>query len=288
MNAMSPGLKIRVEEAAEILREAGRTNNPRYMIGMFSGGHDSLCATHVASQSPDFSFAAHMNTTIGIEQTRDFVRRVSSERMWNLHEYRPPVSYRDIVLQKGFPGPGAHFYMYVRLKERCVDQMLRELPRTRGRRVLLVTGVRLSESKRRMGHVQPIKRESSKVWVAPILNWDNDHKDEYMRLHNLPRNPVVDTLCMSGECLCGAFASPGEIAEIEAAFPEVAAEIHALERDAELAGVHAKWGTRPPGVRAKKLKSGAMCSSCADKFEDTTPENWDAVMNAALNPEGQT
>lgn len=263
--SMSASLTAKVEQAHGIVSGAVKRYGPRGIVGMFSGGHDSLCATHIASQHPAFRGAAHMNTTIGIEATREFVRRVSMERQWHLREYRPPVSYREIVLKHGFPGPGGHLFMYTRLKERCVRQLMRELQHRPGDRVGLVTGVRLAESARRMGHVRPVKTEGGKLWVAPILNWTDDDKLEYMVFHGLPRNPVVDQLCMSGECLCGAFASPGEIAIIEAAFPAAAAEIRALEADARVAGVHAKWGTRPSTKRVGREKAGPMCHSCESR-----------------------
>lgn len=263
--SMSPALAAKVWQSRAILSDAVKRHSPRGVVGMFSGGHDSLCATHIASQHAAFRGAAHMNTTIGIEATREFVRRVSMERQWRLREYRPPVSYRDIVLKHGFPGPGSHLFMYTRLKERCVRQLMRDLQHRPGDRVALVTGVRLAESTRRMGHVKPVQKEGGKLWVAPILHWTDDDKNEYMAFHGLPRNPVVDQLCMSGECLCGAFASPGEIAEIEAAFPVVAAEIRALEAEARAAGVHAVWGTRPPSETREPKRAGPMCHSCEAK-----------------------
>jgi tRNA(Ile)-lysidine synthase TilS/MesJ len=38
-----------------------------HLFGLFSGGHDSLCATHVASRHPRFTRAAHINTTARAE-----------------------------------------------------------------------------------------------------------------------------------------------------------------------------------------------------------------------------
>lgn len=271
---MSPELQAKIDESMAILDQAVAENDPVAMVGLFSGGHDSYCSTHVASQHERFSGAGSFDTTIGIQQTIDWRRERCVEHQWRQWEYVAPVSYRDIVLQNGFPGPGGHLYMYTRLKERCLDQMMRDIQPKRGARVLLVTGVRLSESKRRMGHVKPIARKGGRVWVAPILNWTDDDKAEYMAHHHLSRNPVVDTLCMSGECLCGAFASPGEIAVIGAAFPEMAATIREIELEARTRGVHSVWGTRPPGSRKKASNSGDMCFSCAEKFS-MTKEDWD-------------
>ncbi len=53
---------------------------------------------------------------------------------------------------------------------------------------------------------------------------------------------MVDTICMSGECLCGAFAKKEELFDLELNFPETAAIIKDLQREAEAAGVHAQMG----------------------------------------------
>lgn len=257
----------RIIEAKAILDEAVALHRPSHIFGMFSGGHDSLCATHVASQHPLFSGAAHINTGIGVEETREFVRQTCKDRAWPLKEYHPPVPYDQIVLEHGFPGPGGHFYMYVRLKERCLDQLVREHKTGRKDRIMLVTGVRLDESDRRMGHVEAIVRSRAKLWVAPILNWSTDDKNDYIEFHRLPRNPVVGALCMSGECLCGSFARPGEMTEIETFYPKAAERIRALEAAAREAGVHAAWGMRPPKepkVKAPPLQM-EMCWSCEAK-----------------------
>lgn len=254
-----------IKQAHEIIDQALDQEPASHVFALFSGGHDSLCSTHVTSLHPAFSGAVHINTTIGIEETRQFVRFTSDQYGWGLREYRPPVSYREIVLKHGFPGPGGHLFMYTRLKERCIDQLVREHKARWKDRVGLVTGVRLSESSRRMGHVEPIQRKGAKLWIAPILYWTDADKASYMERYKLPRNRVVDTICMSGECLCGAFAHKEERFELRTYFPETEAVITALEQEAEAAGVHAKWGTRPPNRRAKPTMGGMLCSDCNQK-----------------------
>lgn len=255
-------LDLKIEQSLDILSAALKEHNATHLFGMFSGGHDSLCSTHITSQHPAFTRAVHINTTIGVEETRRFVRRTAMERQWRLLEYTPPVSYRDIVLEHGFPGPGGHRFMYIRLKERCIDQLVREHKAKRLDRIALATGVRLSESSRRMGHVEAVKREKAKLWIAPILHWNDDDKLEYMERYDLPRNPVVDRICMSGECLCGAFAKKEELLDLELAFPETAAVIYELQAAAAMLDIHAEWGKRPPGKLSKPTSGGMMCASC--------------------------
>jgi 3'-phosphoadenosine 5'-phosphosulfate sulfotransferase (PAPS reductase)/FAD synthetase len=259
----------RIIEAKAIIDEAVEQYQPSHIFGLFSGGHDSLCATHIACQHLYFRGAVHINTGIGVEETRQYARKTSQEQRWQFKEYHPPVAYDDIILSHGFPGPGSHFYMYVRLKERCIDELVREHKRNRNDRIMLVTGVRLEESDRRMGHVEPIVRKGSRVWVSPILNWTSDDKNDYININSLPRNPVVAALCMSGECLCGAFARPGEMTEIETFYPKTAERIRNLERRAAEAGVHAKWGVRPPKPKDTEQPGPLpmeLCWSCEAKM----------------------
>lgn len=259
-------------EAAEadgrrILDRVVAEYQPAVVFAGFSGGHDSLVAAHFASQHPSFTGCLHINTGIGIEQTRQFVRDTCAEHDWLLKEYHPPVSYEEIVLKWGFPGPKGHTIIYNRLKERCLRQWTREYKRFWKDRVVVVTGVRRAESRRRMGTLTEINRDGARVWCAPIINWTAKHKAEYIAKHGLKTNPVVALLCMSGECLCGAFAKPGEREEIELWFPDAAAEISRIEALAREAGVHAVWGTPPPRREKTEKASMALCHSCEAKKE---------------------
>lgn len=253
----------KVASANAVLDEALALHGASHTFGLFSGGHDSLVSTHLASQHASFSGVGNMNTTIGIEETRQFVRDTCERQGWALHVHQGPKTYREVILEHGFPGPGGHIYMYSWLKERALRKLIREHKQHRRDRIGLVTGVRVAESRRRMGHVEPIVREGVKVWIAPIWDWTDDDKNAYIDAHQLQRNPVVANLCMSGECLCGAFAHEGELAELAVFYPSVAAEIRDLMAEAKAAGVHDRWGERPP----PKLKQN-MCTQCELKLGD--------------------
>lgn len=261
-------LDTKIAQSMEIMDAAVREHKPSHMFGLFSSGNDSHCSTHLASRHPAFTRAFMVDTTIGVEESREHARQIAMERQWQLLEYRPPVDYRTIVLKHGFPGPGAHRFMYSLLKERCVDRLVREHKTRHRDRIALITGVRLSESVRRMGHVEPIKRDGCQLWIAPILEWTDEDKNEYMRREGLRRNPVTERICMSGECLCGAFAKKEELVDLDLNYPATAKMIRDLQVEAEAAGVHAKWGTRPPGKRKAATMGGMMCSDCNVKNLD--------------------
>ena len=152
------------------------------------------------------------------EYVRDFAQWLETP----LIEKHPPRTYEELVMEYGFPGPAAHRYMYIWLKERPLREVRREAQRGQRRRVMFITGVRSSESQRRMGHVEPVQRDGNIVWVAPIR--DFEHKDiwDYRDESRIPRNEVVEYLHMSGECLCGAFSKPKELEWLAICYPDVA------------------------------------------------------------------
>ncbi|MHB1569542.1 MAG: DNA cytosine methyltransferase [Solirubrobacteraceae bacterium] len=171
----------------------------------------------------------------------------------------------------GFPGPGAHGRAYNRLKERQIMRLLRESKSgyPRRSRVLLLSGIRRAESRRRARR-EAINRLPGKsaVFVAPLIDWSNDQMREYRRAHRLPESPAAALLHRSGECNCGAFAAAaGERAMLSALYPEFFARIEALERQAEAAGVRwCRWGGYDlHGNRAGEASTerpGLLCESC--------------------------
>ena len=196
------------DDAKRILQQAIAEYSPRKIILGFSGGNDSLAVGRMLEELDVPFIAMHIDTTIGIPAARDHVEDTVRQRGWKLKVYKPPVSYDEIVLEHGFPGPGQHNTTYARLKERCIRQMRREHQEYRGERVMLVTGVRKAESKRRMGTVQEIQREGSLVWVAPATNWTTEQRDDYLTTRQCRRSPVSAAICMSGECVCGSSFPP--------------------------------------------------------------------------------
>jgi 3'-phosphoadenosine 5'-phosphosulfate sulfotransferase (PAPS reductase)/FAD synthetase len=228
---------------------------------LFSGGNDSTTLAHMFRD--EATHAIHANTTIGVEQTRQFVRDTCAGWGLLLVEKRAPISYRDLVLERGFPGPGMHWKMYSRLKERALDLARHDLgvANSRTKAAVFIAGRRRAESERRQD-VPLHEADGSVIWVSPLAMWTKLDLNTYREIHgNVPRNEVSDLLHMSGECLCGAFAKPGELDAIGEFFPEVAEEIHQLERDVAAAGHEPPFCTWGHG-QGDPSKSGRLCSSC--------------------------
>jgi len=171
----------------------------------------------------------------------------------------------------GFPGPAMHGRAYVALKERQLRRLLREskVGHSRRARVLFLSGIRRSESRRRSQR-EPIDRlrNSSAVFVNPLLNWTDLDMLRYRRTNDLPESDAAALMHRSGECNFGAFASAArERAMLRSLYPEFFAGIEALEAEAEAAGLRwCRWGGYDrTGLRATDRATqapGLLCESC--------------------------
>lgn len=274
LSLWSVSYEEQVENARTLLSETVGEWKPDELWCAVSGGQDSLPAALLASRHPLFRGVLHINTGIGVPETSEYVRNTCHRQGWPLKEFlTDPSVYDNLVLRYGFPGPAMHSGMYQRLKERRIREFKRERKAAGAKLIGLVTGCRRDESRRRMGTTKPVDKQGSLLWIAPLIDASKSSTRRILTESGVPPNPVSQLLCMSGECLCGAFAEndrSNELGQLELFYPEVANRIHALEARARDAGVHAKWGVKPP-VEAKPLCGPfldlMMCHSCQAKQE---------------------
>lgn len=270
----------KIQLALSRIDKAYQAYRPIAVYGLFSGGHDSLTATYIASLYPAFTAAVHINTGIGVDQTRVFVRDTCAERGWPLLEYKAmencradgtldPQDYRKLVLQYGFPGPPGHGLMYVRLKDRQIARLLRDTKKGHSRRTcaMFISGARSQESQRRMANTEEIQKQGGRLWCAPIHDFTKTDCGHVIEHAGLKRNEVVDLIHKSGECLCGAFAKKGELDELAMWFPEKAREIRELEKEV-MKKFPWGWEDRPPKKQcARKIPNQPLCHNCNVQYE---------------------
>lgn len=248
-------------------------HKPVAVLALFSGGHDSLVNTRLTAQHPAFTAVVHINTGIGIEATRDFVRETCAREGWPLIEAHTQYSYEAQCLEHGMPGgPAHHQIMYHLLKSDPLKKALAQFKGKRGERVLLSTGIRHAESERRM-RLHPVAsgRDRMGIWVNPIIHLSAGDVNAYIVEHGLERNPVVDTLHRSGECLCGALADPNELKEIEFWYPDVGQRIRSLERQCFEKGLPWQWGSKQVKAADPQQAFMPMCQSCELRWADADP-----------------
>jgi len=284
MTTNEPTIADKIATAVERVRSLREQHNPIAVIGLYSGGHDSCSACEIASRDPGFAGVLHINTGIGVEATREHVRCVAAQRNWPLYEYKAtenrnakgdpdPQDYDALVLRNGFPGPPGHRFMYARLKQRAIERFMRDVgANCRGlvkRRVMFVSGARAQESVRRMGTVELCQFHRCSIWLAPIHDWTKLDTTQLLDHCGIPRNPVVDLIHKSGECLCGAFAKKGELDEL-ALWPETRPaydRICALQMRVRAAGFAWGWEERPHAGYRRSTQGTAvvdqlLCRKC--------------------------
>jgi 3'-phosphoadenosine 5'-phosphosulfate sulfotransferase (PAPS reductase)/FAD synthetase len=298
-----------------LLDEVLATNTAEHVLGLFSGGGDSSILAHLMRER--VHAFAHIDTGIAVPATLRYVEAVSAEWQVPLRVVRADDSYDDLVLGQvkaktkdravwvGFPGPPGHYVMYVRLKERALDKLRRDLigPRGKSGQVVFLAGMRWGESDRRFRNAAETDRWGAVTWCSPIVYWTDGHVAEYRarymchqnhehaphrlcRPGALPLSEVTEHLHMSGDCLCGAYAKPGELAQIELFYPEVAQRIRALERRAEAAGVErCRWGAGKQRGEPAAPAPGRLCSSCVPEQEG--PDLFDLWREAGLLSDAQ-
>lgn len=285
-----------ITRSLEILDEALATYPIVGTYWLSSGGNDSAIVGHLLRGRYDA--VLHVSTGTGIPETTRYVHAVAEAWGDTLHELRPKNSYRDLVLGnvlasrgpntgkravwQGFPGPVGHRVMYRHLKDEPLMAFRRSVVGDEGRtrKVIYLGGMRWAETDRRFRNAEAIDQDGAIVWTSPLVHWTDAHMREYRARHRchqdhehalhrlcfdgaLPLNEVTEHIHMSGECLCGAFAKPGELDEIEFFYPETAARLKALEAEVAAAGIKAcRWGQKPPGENDSATPAGRACSSC--------------------------
>jgi 3'-phosphoadenosine 5'-phosphosulfate sulfotransferase (PAPS reductase)/FAD synthetase len=161
-------------------------------------------------------------------------------RDYELREKEVLGLYMNVISH--FPGT---FAQQLFLLE-CLKQEETFFQQESSQKVLLVTGVRERESRRRMGIMKPLSEEGRMTWLAPFFDWDAEDVRNWMESAGIRTSPVYPFLHRSGECNCGSFAVKGELGELLLWYPECGNHIVELQEQVWKAGFHWGWEDRPP------------------------------------------
>lgn len=262
-----------------LLIQAIDQHQPRHIFAMLSGGNDSVVALDVARRHPQFSAAVFVDTGINVPGAEERVAQLCRGLGVELLVYRAmdnrradntldPQDYDEMVREYGFPGSTTigHGKMFNRLKGRAFERLVREHRGDRGGRVMLVSGSRKSESARRDRNVKAVKAVGGTIWVAPLWDWSTRQRDQYLATMGLPRNPYSPLIGVSGDCLCGAYAKPGQLAAVRRHFPCVGRRLDALAEQTREAGMPWGWEDSPPANWAMRHEQGLFEPSVAYEY----------------------
>ncbi len=258
-----------VAKGKAIVQEALEEYKPIAVIAAFSGGNDSVVSTHFGCTEFGAD-ALHCVTGIGVKKTREHARAVAEANGWKMferkayaegmpHKFDQSIlpggkwvvsddAYEEFVLNHGFPGEGMHPRMYQRLKERSFARMVAQIKHKKKKQdcVFMISGIRHDESAIRAGYKRAVQKQGSTIWVNPFYWQSKVDFEAYRQEFGIPRNPVSVRVGISGECLCGAFASDGEKELVRAVEPDTAAYIDNLESRVQSNGYPWCWGQGPP------------------------------------------
>jgi 3'-phosphoadenosine 5'-phosphosulfate sulfotransferase (PAPS reductase)/FAD synthetase len=201
--------------------QRGGSGLPYEDIAMFSGGYDSLVATHYTMQKLGGDCVLHIDTKTGLDKNKQFVENVCENFGWELEVISPDKTLTEFAKEWGFPKAHSHSWIYRYLKENPLSKFVTSLESDKPR---MYTGVRKSESDRRMKNVTAGSEENSNgrwIWESPIADFSADDVREYMIKNGLPRSPVVENIGRSGECFCGAYSDRfAELVSLKEEYPE--------------------------------------------------------------------
>lgn len=202
-------------QAETILTQALLKYQPSTIISLYSGGYDSLCATHIAhkwwtdhlpedkSQAIPFRVVS-VDTLLSADGWADYVSNVSRAQGWpHIIWGNPnPNWYAQDCLAHGFPYTRSmHSLHYRMLKERAIREVKAHFKHDKHDRIMFITGIRRAESAAR-ANTPEYELRGVEVWANPIVHWTGEQSARYRAEHDLPSNPFYDTVGGSGDCQC--------------------------------------------------------------------------------------
>jgi 3'-phosphoadenosine 5'-phosphosulfate sulfotransferase (PAPS reductase)/FAD synthetase len=228
---------------------------------LVSGGKDSLTTAQVLADADRLLGCIALDTGINTPDWADFIRDTCAARNWPIEFYRTTANYEDLVRKYGFPGPARHQWFMSYLKGRAIRSVRREHPDA-----VLASGTRKAESNRRWINTHPISMWEGLPILTPIYDWTTDEVWDLFNRHGFKKSPAYQYLMVSGDCLCGAFAVPGEAAALRLGYPAVADHFDALGhsiRTAHPTRCTWGWGCNRPR-RLKTPREASLCQECLD------------------------
>ena len=197
------------------------------LVCCFSGGKDSLVATHLVMAATEGleleRYVVYVDTGVMLPIATDYVKDVCRQFGWPLtilsgHFFEKAEKY-------GMPSMRRRWCCYT-CKLKPIIDFVKALKPQRAE----VTGLRRDESLRRRNIKQIIYGRQSGSWkYAPIVEWNEKQVINYIKQHSLPMPPHYK-LGISETCLCGVFSSKREMLTLKATFPDLFQKFVELEK----------------------------------------------------------
>ena len=193
-------LKFKVKQAISILKYAKKVFNKNIVVA-FSGGKDSLVALHLALQvlGPEVPVLFN-DTTIEFPETTQYIRSLAKEWGLNLVITKPRKPFFLAVKEKGW-ATHENRWCCRPYKEEPAFKFISE-----NNVAAEVTGVKRTESiyRRSLTPIREPKRKENPpiIRINPIYDWNDWEVWRYIRINNLPYNPLYDKGYRRIGCWC--------------------------------------------------------------------------------------
>ncbi len=237
----SHGLKFippTAETPEAIISDLENIHGRTKFYALTSGGKDSMSVCHWLAEQNKLEAAVHIQTNVGIRATTDWIQDRCRELGYRLYviQPQPKFVYAAFVLQYGFPGPSAHRMIMGLLKYKTMRDFALSLD---PKRHCLISGVRKFESDRRQANYpHPIQHDGRMWFGCPFFYMTTEEVYRYVHTNGVKITPVHKKMGMSGECMCGSYATRGQKELVREMDPDLADYIKWLEE-----GVR-KFGTK--------------------------------------------
>lgn len=220
-------------------------NEAKKAFVLFSGGKDSSAALVYTKEliskmsQPPTLVAIHIDTTIGLPETQDFIKDFCKRIEVELEILKPRTDYFTLVKQWGVPRPRARWCCF-HLKIQPIRDYLQGYSD-----YVVLDGIRRQESRKRSGYPAIYQHPHFGLVIHPIIDWSDEEVNNYLEDRGLPLNPVYELGFSSWECWCGIYKRKSEFEKLKETYPKFFAKLVELESQLKSGFAYAYFNGKP-------------------------------------------
>ncbi|MBA7471653.1 Phosphoadenosine phosphosulfate reductase [subsurface metagenome] len=180
---------------------------------LFSGGKDSLATLaylkDIAKRVNIDLTALYVDTTAGLPENTEYVKKVCRYLGVNLKVVRPQIDYFTLAKKWGIPSFGYRWCC----RELKIKPIRKYLDSIKGPKVVF-DGIRAAESNLRKQYIPIWYHPTFKcLSVSPIFYWSYYRVTSFINSNGIPKT-LLHSLGTSTECWCGAYKTEADFRKL--------------------------------------------------------------------------